>query len=80
MRHPANRVDGAKAVLRTWFNDGADGESAHVVCDAVEDLRARNIKLEWVLQRLVTVCTDWHTDDMRAAIDEARATLQEGGE
>ena len=32
-------ADGAMAVLRGWRNDGADGESAHLVCDYVEQLR-----------------------------------------
>ena len=33
-------ADGAMVVLRTWRNDGADGESAHLVCDYVQQLRA----------------------------------------
>jgi hypothetical protein len=35
-------ADGAMAVLRGWRNDGADGESAHLVCDYVTELRIKN--------------------------------------
>jgi len=34
------QIDGAISVLREWFNTGADGESAHLLCDAVLQLRA----------------------------------------
>ena len=39
-RIPDHIADGAMAVLRGWRNDGADGESAHIVCDYVKQLRS----------------------------------------
>ena len=43
---PDRTVDGAIAVLREQWVDDADGESAHVVCDAVLQLRAKVAGLE----------------------------------
>ena len=38
---PDKIADGAMGVLRGWRNDGADGESAHLLCDYVTQLRDR---------------------------------------
>jgi len=54
---PKLHVDGAIALLRESFlNDGAEGESVHLVCDELEAFRARAEHLEEVLRKVYAQC------------------------
>lgn len=54
---PKLHVDGAIALLRESFrNDGAEGESVHLVCDELEGFRKRAERLEAVLRKVHEQC------------------------
>src|SRR5208337_579761 len=63
---PDKTADGAMNVLRGWRNDGADGESAHLVCKYVEQLRARLTLAEGVVEAAREVSA------AQASVDAAR--------
>jgi predicted ATPase with chaperone activity len=57
-----HRVAGAIRLVRaTWSNDGADGESVHLICDEVERLTKENATLlEQANAGSGVVAADWN--------------------